>query len=190
MARKVRCVYCREYGTDETFYKVRKDSFSNRFSYYCTIDEYNIDMENQRKKEEETSKYKELMQYVMEEIYNYEKGMVFPSSLIRRIQKLREFYDYKTIMSAFKQSKEAVIWAINNKHFENEYNKTAYIMAIVNNNINDVYLNNKRLESQREIQLQRENSLDVELFNDAANSNIPIKKSKVRDISSFLDDDI
>ncbi|MEK4025350.1 hypothetical protein [Sporosarcina sp. FSL W7-1283] len=188
MARKVRCIYCRDYGTDETFYRVRKDSYSNRFLYYCSEDEYKLDMENQRKKKEETRKYKDLMQYIMEDIYNYEKGMVFPTSLTRRIQKLREFYDYETIKSAFKHSKEAINWALNNKRFENEYNKTSYIMAIVNGNINDVYLNNKRLESQREIQLQREKSVDVGLFNETVNSNTPIKKSKLKDISSFLDE--
>ena len=121
-----------------------------------------------------------------EDIYGYEKGMVFPTSLISRLAKLREFYTYDVIGSAFAYSHDAIKWALSNKTFKNEFGKTSYIMAIVESNINDVYLDSKRKESQKSKKINIESSVDMELLSEEIIT--PAYKSKGKDISEFLDD--
>lgn len=190
----------------DIFYSVKKEGRGNRFSYYCSKEEYELYIKEQKdsrkkkevlftekelnrlKKEQETKKYKDLMDFVMDEIYHYEKGMVFPSSLIVRIKKLKDFYDYDIIKDAFAASYDSIMWALSNKNFTNEYNKTSYIMAIVESKINDVYLEAKRKESQSEKALQVDQAIDLNLFNDSVDVNVSFKNSKMKDISAFLDD--
>lgn len=182
MARKVRCVYCREHGRSGEFFKVQKEGYENRFSYFCSESDYNKwSIEQQNK-----VKFKKLMEYVAEDIYGYEKGMIFPTSLISRIAKLHEFYTYDIIKDAFIHSYDSIKWALSNKTFKNEFGKTSYIMAIVESNINDVYLESKRKESQKSKKVNIEESVDMELFNEEVLA--PTHKSKGKDISEFLDD--
>lgn len=206
MARKVKCAHCGKHGRSGEFHGVPKDDSRKRFTYYCSEDEYNLHEKEQEEKrvakevlfiekelkrlekEKETKKYKDLIEFIMSEIYHYEEGMIFPSSLIKRIKKLREFYDYDIIKEAFTVSYDSIMWAMSNREFTNEYNKTSYIMAIVENKINDVYLEVKRKKEQDKKAVQLEDKVDLSLFNDFADVNNAPSKSKSKDISAFLDD--
>lgn len=182
MTRKVKCVHCGEYGRSNDFFKVQKEGYKNRFSYFCS----ESDHQEWSKEQEEKEKFKKMIEYIAEDIYGYEKGMVFPTSLITRIAKLHKFYTYDTIRSAFAYSYDSIKWALSNKTFTNEFGKTSYVMAIVESNINDVYLESKRKESQKAKKVNIDKSVDMELLNEEVLT--PSNKSKGKDISEFLDD--
>lgn len=110
-------------------------------------------------KEQEKQEFDKLYSYVKTEILNYPNDMALPKHLVMRLKGLRngQFianknhktkadYPYSTILLTFKFCKQDIINAISKKEFKNETNKINYILAIVENKINDVVIKLKTKE--------------------------------------------
>lgn len=95
----------------------------------------------------------ELCAYVEKDILGYDENMKIPRSLYLRLRGLSrgQFmannshakyseYSYSVILYTFKYSKVSIDNAIRSKSFKSENNKINYIMAIVESNMNDIYL--------------------------------------------------
>ena len=102
---------------------------------------------------EEKRQWDELYQYVRKEILQYDDKQSIPSNLVLRLKGLstgklienraiedKAEYSYEIILYTFKLYKSNILSAIKTKDFKNEMSKFLYICAIIENNINDVYL--------------------------------------------------
>ena len=107
--------------------------------------------------------FDELYQYVKKEILNYDESQALPSSYVLRLKGLREGkymankkieakanYSYEVILNTFKFSKIDILRAVQKKEFKSENQKFNYIMAIINNNINEVYNRMTSLKKQQD----------------------------------------
>ncbi|MEK4122073.1 hypothetical protein [Lysinibacillus sp. FSL K6-0102] len=183
MARKVKCTYCKKDGTNESFHK---EVIKGRNKYFCNQIEYELFEMNEAKKQTETEERNSLMKWIMDEIYNYETGMVFPKTLNGRVSKLLNFYPVSVVKEAFVNNYEVLSWAIKNKDFTSEFHATCYVMTIVEGSVNDIYLEFKR--NQKQIDRVSEKSVDVQLFDEVSNTTV-INNTNKKDISHFLEDD-
>lgn len=183
MARKVKCTYCKKDGTNETFHR---EVIKGKNKYFCNQIEYEIFEMNEVKKQTEIEERNSLMQWIMDEIYNYETGMVFPKTLKGRVSKLLNFYPVSVVKEAFVNNYEVLSWAIKNKDFTSEFHATCYVMTIVEGSVNDIYLEFKR--NQKQIDKVSEKSVDVQLFDEVSNTTVKNNTNK-KDISHFLEDD-
>lgn len=75
---------------------------------------------------------------------------------------------------------------MNTKSFNGDVGKISYIMAIIKNNINDVYREFQRTE--KIIEKQQSKTKELGTINDEVMMNIG-SKQKAKDISDFLEDD-
>jgi hypothetical protein len=71
-------------------------------------------------------------------------------------------YDYNTIYLTFVYCKDKIQQSLQNKNFTNEQAKFNYILAIVNNNINDVVLRLKKVKKAEE-KMQKSEVVDYEI---------------------------
>ncbi len=130
-------------------------------------------MTNQQKQD-----WNNLYEYVKTEILHYDRGQALSKMTILKLKGLAEGkciankntekkadYTYEIILYTFKICKSKIDYALQTKSFENETNKISYIMAIVNNNINDVY---NRITNAKKSQVKTENvNLDTQSHNSA-----------------------
>lgn len=139
--------------------------------------------------------YKELMEYKANELYwftqvyeqlmellEYNSNQKLPSSLITRIQDLRngtimkkgegrvvkskDGYKYEIIFDCLLASGDNIRWAMKNKTFKNESNRINYLMVITESNINDSYISYE----------QRQRGNVIINFNNMINEEIEIQK--------------
>lgn len=153
MGRKVTCKICKTKGDSDIFYRITNEKGLN--SYYCSKSEYENMINEQQKRYE-------LLKYVAEEVLEYDNGQIVPPSMVKRISKLNEFYDFEVIHEVFRQSKETIQYWINNKNFTSEFGMSSYVMRIIEGNINDVY-NSWKFKKQQEIK-QENIPINVELI--------------------------
>lgn len=173
---------------------------------------------NLHKKCEE--EYKELMEYKKNELYwfdqvyeqlkellEYTSEQQLPKSLITRIQDLRngtvlkrgegrvikskEGYKYEIIFDCLLASGDSFKWAMKNNTFNKEVNKINYLMAIVENNINDsyeLYISRSRNNRNNCNDIIEEEKKIVELEEKQKLKPIENNKNK-KGILKFLEDD-
>lgn len=105
----------------------------------------------------EKKQFDELYQYVRKEILLYDDTQSIPSDLVLRLKGLstgkllenkkqtdKANYSYKIILYTFQICKPKIMSAIHGKDFSSERQKFNYICAIVENNLNDVYMRVER----------------------------------------------
>lgn len=165
--RRVKCHETGEWGTSLTFYKA-PDGF-----YYKSEDLY-------KEKQKKSDTYNQLIEELAE-LMGFTPGMVFPTCVVKGLKQL-SFYDNEVILETAKRCHDKVEYAMRTKKFASEYQKSAYIMAIIKNNINDVYkdIERNKHDSQRDIQPVIPIESDLE--------NVGCVKVS-HDISDFLFDD-
>lgn len=112
-------------------------------------------------------------------ILQYSKGQKFPSIAAKKLKEY-EVYGYDTVLETILTKKQAIINSISNKDFASEYNKTSYIMAIITNNINDIYKKKQLKKSATHIDDTAVTTEEIE-STDSTNNN-----SNIHDISRFL----
>lgn len=163
--RKVKCCATGEYGTSLTFVKIDGHYYKDEFTYERYIEEKN---------------YRKLTYDIIADYLGYQKGQIFPGVVYHRLKNL-EFYGYKCIYQTFCIKKNDIEWALNHKDFRNDLGRIAYMFAIINNSINDVY---KQMRTESRKQKLPESADYIEEINleDIGTS------KKGRDISSFLED--
>lgn len=102
---------------------------------------------------EEKKQWDDLYQYVKKEIMMYNINQSLPSKIVLMLKGLtkgklienksipnKALYTYDILLYTFKINKSKILSAISDKTFNSEISKFLYIAAIVENNINDVYL--------------------------------------------------
>lgn len=174
MARvyKCRCKQCGKELTTDIAYCVQ----GKAKQYYCNKEEYDEIIKLQKEKND-------CIEYISEVI-----NMKFtPPAMIKLVNGLNEFYDYIVIKRAFKDNKDSIQWALNNKTFNSEFAKYKYIISIVLNNIDKSYKTYlKEQEELNKLFNQSEtNEIDVEILNFDRNE---VKVKQNSDISMFLED--
>jgi hypothetical protein len=167
MARKVKCAITGEDGTNETFIKIGS-------KYYKSQEIYDQD---RRCKD----LHKKIVDIILNDFLNYQQCQI-PSSLLFKKLKELEFYDNEVILKTIEQQSDTIKYWMNNKEFQNDNGKIAYLFAIIKGSINDVH---KEWERNKIVQ-QKENQTSIDI-------NIDIKQintsQKGKDITAWLEDD-
>ena len=113
--------------------------------------------------EKEIEDWDALYMYVKNSILKYDENQSLPSSMVLRLKGLlvNKFmennsikdsanYSYETILYTFKFCSPEIFEALRTKRFKDEQHKFNYILKIVENNINNVYLRMKNVEKAKE----------------------------------------
>ena len=94
--------------------------------YYKSQEIYDADQKSKAKR-------KELIDYVCREFLRYGNGQPFPTSLPKKLNEL-SFYDDDVILETFKRCASDIHYQMEHKQFSAEYNKIAYMFAIIKQN--------------------------------------------------------
>lgn len=111
----------------------------------------------------EVSDWVKLCEYVKSEIMNYKPNQVLSKLEILRLKGLsvgkgllqekgieQRNYSFEIILNTFKYCKEKILNSFKKKNFDNELNKFYYACAIVENNLNDVFIKLEKNKKQKE----------------------------------------
>lgn len=181
MARLVVCQICKKKSDSLFAYKVTDENGKNK--YYCNKAEYD-------QRELDKQERHDLLKYVAEVVLNYQEKQIVPPSMVKRIQKLAEFYPFIVIKEVFHSNLDTIQYWIRTKKFKNEYGMSSYVMTIVESNINDAYKKWKR--EQEQLHKMKSKSIDEMLFNeiqDDQSTELIKPKVQKKDISMFLDEE-
>lgn len=165
--RKVKCRICKKELPKEQAYKVKKGKTNQ---YYCTKEEY----DNLMQQKEDRLKCLDTIAKIM-------NIPMIPPVMVKQINTLNSFYTYGIIKKTFEENKQNIQWVLENKDFKSEFAKTKYIISIVANNINKVFLREREMDKQ--VINKKTDIVDVDIFTEE----IVTTKRKVSDISDFLD---
>lgn len=148
--------------------------------------------------DKEKQEFDKLYQYV-KKILGYSDDMALPKFMVLRLKGLTEgkfmankkttskaSYDYYTIYLTFIYCKDKIQKALQTKKFANEQNKFNYIMAIVENNINDVVIKLKNAKKVEE-KIEKTEIVDYEIKVDKNNADIKSHKSDNKTFDSLTD---
>lgn len=172
MARKskVVCQVTKEYGTSDVFYKAPDGK------YYKTKEIYIKDRENKE--------YYKLCIDKLANFLGYCRGKVFPTIVSKKIAELKEGYSCKVIYNTIEKCEDSIVWALQNKEFNNDNGRMSYILAIISNHINDMENND---DIAKKIALKEKSILSNEDV-DVSYDNKVVHKAK--NISDLLGDDL
>lgn len=205
MPRQVKCRYCNEFlPIDDAIVIVKNNSKGNPVKTFlhkqCEI-EY---QELLQYKENEVMWFNELYEHI-KGVLGYTNEQQLPRYLIIRLQDLRngtiiqrgvgrvikqkEGYKYDIILNTFLTHGDDIRWSLSNKTFKNEHQKINYMMAIIDSNINDVYIDMHNKQTIKNIE-ERNNLMEQDNMQThiQPNKQININKQK-KGISKFLEDD-
>lgn len=101
--------------------------------------------------------------YVKDNIMKYDENQALPSSMVLRLKGLltNKFmennriddsanYSYETILNTFKFCSPMIFQALRTNRFKDEQHKFNYVLKIVENNINNVYIRMRNVEKAKE----------------------------------------
>jgi hypothetical protein len=145
--------------------------------YCCSEEEYQQFIDE---KEMEKYYWNKLYEFVKKNVLDYDSVKQLPRSLIIRLQNLRNGtsmqptvgvvkqskcgYSYKVILKTFEKHLQDIKTWTQMKSFNSENQRINYIMAIIENNINKVYDNEKK-EHERILSLFQNNEDDIDIKN-------------------------
>lgn len=140
--------------------------------------------------EKEKEQFGELYRYVKTEVMNYDSKQSLPSSFVlglkglatgkvveNKRQKDRANYGYDIVLLAFKLSKNKISYAIRTKDFKSEQQKFHYIRKIVDDELNNAYLLNKRYEEEK----SKVDQINISNLENNKNANYIKKTTKVNE---------
>jgi hypothetical protein len=120
-------------------------------------------METQSKKPRKDQEFRDLCDYIKDEIMEYGNEMKLTKQMVLRIKGLAEGkfianrktkplanYSFKVILYTFKICKSKILSAFHGKAFQSEMNKFNYGMAIIESEINDVAIRLNNVEKSKE----------------------------------------
>ena len=161
---RVKLVDTGEYSTSDKAYKAQNGKYySNKAAY-------------EKIKEEHT--YRFLCIDYLSSLLGYDDNLPAPTFLYKKLEEMNKC-GYKVIYKTIDQQEEAILWAVEHKEFKNEINKISYIMAILRNNVIDVY----KEEKATAIKERQQDQAKVISFDD-----YKVQKQKTKDISRWLDE--
>lgn len=151
--------------------------------------------------DKEKQEFDKLYQYV-KKILGYSDDMALPKFMVMRLKGLSEgkfyanhktksmaCYDYKTIYLTFIYCKDKIQRALQTKIFINEQNKINYIMAIVENNINDVVIK-LRNAKKNEDKMHKMEVVDYEIKVDKQSQSNSVSNKSDNDTFTSLTNDL
>jgi hypothetical protein len=146
-------------------------SFNKKNKYFCSEEEYQKDLQLKKEKENCYSVVAEIM----------EVPFITPM-MKKEIGNLNQFYNFAIIEKTFKECEQNIKWFLSNNNSSSEYGKTRYVITIIQNNINSVAKKYKQLQNTREKELQKIQTVDVDIINISTN-----EVNNTSDITQWLD---
>lgn len=128
---------------------------------------------------EKKEEFDKLYRYVKKNVMKYDENQSLPPQFVLRLKGLSKGkfienkkipnsanYSYEIILATFKICKKKIDYAIRTKDFKSESQKFNYILAIVSNNLNDVYLRylNKKKQSDKVDILKIDEQFDETMY--------------------------
>lgn len=123
----------------------------------------------------EKQEFDKLYEYV-KKILGYGEDMALPKFMVMRLKGLSEGkfycnnkvkktaqYSYQTILLTFMYSKDKINKALQTKSFDNEQSKFNYIMAIIQNNINDVVIRLKNAKKSETVAKKQIDKIEIDI---------------------------
>lgn len=213
MGKPIKCRYCKEVieNKEDIFEgnvsnnkdKTIKGKFHKSLHCYdLYLRKKQVEQEDKERSQAEYKYWDKLYQYIKKEILGYKDNMILSTHIVARLQGLRsgkykpwkndkvfysnKGYAYDVILRTFIEKKIDILKAIANKTFDNENKKFDYIMAIINNSINDVYIREQNKKNEKE----RFENLDINIkiednSNNYKNKN-DLQKNKVANLLEDL----
>lgn len=170
--RRVKCQATGAWGTTLTYYKAPDGHWYKDEAAY-------------QDKLHRTAVHKQVIA-ALADVMMFDPSMAFPTIVPKKLKEL-SFYEDEIILATIEKCRDSIEYAMRTKEFASEYNRAAYVMAILKNNINDVY---KAAKSSAAIQFkQKIKAQDTPVLQNldfSANTQPPHKH---KDISDFLFDD-
>lgn len=174
---KVKCKYCNEFLLKSDAHIIIETSSKGIekkiFLHSKCVNDYHELMEY---KQNEITLFNEIYEYT-KELLGYSSQQRLPNSLVIRLRDMRngtimqkgvgrvikskEGYPYEVIYDTLLSNADSIRWAMSNKTFKNEINRTNYLMAIVDSHINDTYLRFKTKEDFNNVK-KRDNIIEEE----------------------------
>ncbi len=141
---------------------------------------------------EEINDWNELYQFVKVNVMNYDDKQALSKNITLRLKGLlndkfmannniqnNADYSFKVILNTFKFCMPEIKKAVKTKEFKSEMQKFNYILAIVNNKINDVYIRMKKAEKHdKEIE-----NIDISITSNSDCCNSYVNNEKEIDLS-------
>ena len=129
--------------------------------------------------EQEKKDWNELYQYVKLEILGYDKDIKIPNYLALRLKGLKNGkfmcnnktnnfanYTFEELLLTFKIHRITILNAIKNTtKFKDENHRINYMMAIIENKINDVALRNREIK----FEIEKSKGIEINLNDNKAN---------------------
>lgn len=162
--RKVKCCVTGEMGSSDDFVKIDGRYYKSQAVY----DEYQKDMEYYHKSID-----------MISDLMGYKPGQVFPTIVCKRLKEL-QFYGNECLYNTIIDNYKTCEWYMSNKGFTNDMQKSAYLFAIIKNNINDEY---KKMIEKKNKKRRIENT-----YIETANLQDIGTSVKGRDIGEFLEE--
>ena len=120
-------------------------------------------MAKKKMTEKEKEDWDALYQYVRKNIMNYDDNQALSSKMVLRLKGLltNKFmennnikdtanYSYEVILNTFKFCSPQISRALRTNNFNDEMHKFNFVLKIVENNINNVYVRMKNIEKAKE----------------------------------------
>lgn len=117
----------------------------------------------EKEKEKKRTLQDETYYYIRDNIMSYNSDIKLPKHAAMRLKGLHNgqfYYNKKTkpmanypwevILATAKICQPKIMYAISRKTFKSEIQKFNYVLAIIENNINDVYLRMKQVKKEQE----------------------------------------
>lgn len=149
--------------------------------------------------DKEKKDFETLYQYV-KKILGYGDDMALSKFMVLRLKGLSEgkfhankkvkataSYDYNTIYLTFVYCKADIQRALQTKTFQSEQNKFNYIMAIVENNINDVVMRLKNAKKSKEVAKKQIDKIEINTLPTTNHSNKPSNDATNKKNIKFTD---
>ena len=125
--------------------------------------------------EQEKIDWDNLYQYVRK-LLGYDETMALPKFMVVRLKGLTEGkfiannrtkpmaqYSFNTVYLTFVYCKNEIQRVLQTKSFKNEQHKFNYIMAIVENNINDVVIKLRNAKKSKEVAERQIQKIDIDI---------------------------
>lgn len=162
--RKVKLQDTGDYSTSDVSYKAPNGKYySSKESYEKLLNEHKMRTKCVDK---------------IVDLFGLKPGMKLPTLFYKRINELA-IYGFEVVYNTIVNNESSITWALENKEFNSEVGKVQYIMAIVQNNINEEYkIKQKQLKSQKE---------NAKIINEPIDLEVNNCVQKTKDISRWLE---
>lgn len=186
MSRRVKCKYCGELGTSDTFYKLTEN---NKNKYFCNEYEADQYLQAELKRKEQNELRSDALTFIHDEVYELQEGELLEKYIVKRTNELSSFYPWQVIKGCFKMKRKTIQYILRNKDFKNGYYQSKYILAIIESVINDVNKAwNKKLQKESRMKRMDEDIIDVDTYELSTKINVK-NNNENKGIADFLEED-